>query len=79
MSNFQNIDGKKQKKQKKNSEEGNRIYENLKKEYLEKYMPKPDADPHGGVEDFKTIKDPNQFLDNTNQITSGYKDEMNYH
>ena len=28
-------------------------------------MPKPDADPHGGVEDFKIIKDPNQFPDNT--------------
>ena len=66
-------------KAEKNSEEGNRIYENLKKEYLEKYMPKPDADPHGGVEDFKTIEDPNQLLENIDQITSGYKDEMNYH
>ena len=63
----------------KNDEQGNRIYEELRAEYLEKYMPKPDADPHGGVEDFKTIEDPNQFLDNTDQITSGSKDEMNYH
>ena len=66
-------------KAEKNSEEGNRSYENLKREYLEKYMPKPDADPHGGVEDFKTIEDPNQLLENIDQITSGYKDEMNYH
>ena len=42
-------------------------------------MPKPDADPHGGVEDFKNIEDPNQFLDNPDQTTSGYKDGMNYH
>ena len=42
-------------------------------------MPKPDADPHGGVEDFKTIENPNQFLDNTDQIISESKDEMNYH
>jgi len=63
----------------KNDEQGNKIYEELRAEYLEKYMPKPDADPHGGVEDFKTIEDPNQFLDNTDQITSESKDEMNYH
>ena len=31
----------------KNDQEGNRIYANLKEEYLEKYMPKPEADPHG--------------------------------
>ena len=31
----------------KNDVEGNRIYANLKQEYLEKYMPKPEADPHG--------------------------------
>jgi anaerobic magnesium-protoporphyrin IX monomethyl ester cyclase len=31
----------------KNDEEGNKIYRNLKKEYLEKYMPSPEADPHG--------------------------------
>ena len=31
----------------KNDIEGNRIYANLKQEYLEKYMPKPEADPRG--------------------------------
>ena len=31
----------------KNDPEGNRLYGELKKEYLEKYMPAPDADPHG--------------------------------
>ena len=30
----------------KNDKEGNKIYEDLKSEYLDKYMPKPDADPH---------------------------------
>ena len=42
----------------KNDEEGNRIYANLKKEFLEKYMPKPDADPHGGLDEFLD-EDPN--------------------
>ena len=31
----------------KNDEEGNKIYKKLKLEYLDKYMPSPDADPHG--------------------------------
>ena len=31
----------------KNDLEGNKIYKELKQEYLEKYMPSPDADPHG--------------------------------
>ena len=35
----------------KNDAEGNKIYNNLKQEYLDTYMPKPDADPHGGVEE----------------------------
>ena len=30
----------------------------LKAEYLEKYMPAPDADPHGGQEDFDALTDP---------------------
>ena len=42
----------------KNDEEGNRIYKVLKAEYLEKYMPAPDADPHGGQEDFDALTDP---------------------
>ena len=40
----------------KNDKEGNKIYNNLREEYLEKYMPKPDADPHGGADDFKDIE-----------------------
>ena len=43
----------------KNDAEGNRIYKNLKAEYLEKYMPKPDADPHSlstGPENFKNVE-----------------------
>ena len=51
----------------KNDKEGNKIYDELKTEYLEKYMPKPDADPHGGIEDFANINNPNR---------SGHADEM---
>ena len=29
-----------------------------KQEYLETYMPKPDADPHGGSEDFEKMENP---------------------
>ena len=29
----------------------NKIYNNLKQEYLDTYMPKPDADPHGAVDE----------------------------
>jgi len=35
----------------KEDDEGNRIYKILKKEFLEKYMPKPNANPHGALED----------------------------
>ena len=46
----------------KNDEEGNRVYNNLKAEYLEKYMPKPDADPHGtdphGAINFEKVENP---------------------
>lgn len=45
-------------KAEKNSVEGNKIYHELKQEYLEKYMPKPDADPHGGSEDFEMVENP---------------------
>ena len=41
----------------KNDDEGNRIYKNLKAEYLEKYMPTPDADPHSTL-DFKAVENP---------------------
>ena len=39
----------------KNDKEGNKIFENLKEEYLDKYMPAPNADPHGGLEDAKLV------------------------
>ena len=60
----------------KNDAEGNRIYNNLKAEYLEKYMPKPDADPHGGLEDFKEIYEDPNLLDIPDDQKSGYMDEM---
>ena len=56
----------------KNDIEGNRIYNNLKEEYLEKYMPKPDADPHGGADDFKS-------LEATKDSKPGYEDGLDYH
>ena len=39
-------------------------------------MPKPDADPHGGQEDFKKIENPN--YDSLAESRSGYKDYLNY-
>jgi len=36
----------------KNDAEGNKIFKNLQAEYLEKYMPAPNANPTGGEEDF---------------------------
>ena len=63
----------------KNDKEGNKIYDELKTEYLEKYMPKPDADPHGGVEDFEKMKNPNYRVDITGAARSGSKDDLNYH
>ena len=63
----------------KNDKEGNKIYVELRKEYLEKYMPKPDADPHGGVEDFKNLEDPNKLFNNSDQTSSNIEDEINYH
>ena len=64
------------KRAEKNDEEGNRIYNNLKAEYLEKYMPKPDADPHGGIEDFKEVYEDPNLLDVPGDQKSGYIDEM---
>ena len=60
-------------KAEKNTDEGNEIYKNLKAEFLEKYMPKPDADPHGGIEDFQDIEDPNNTLV---ENKPGHRDEM---
>jgi anaerobic magnesium-protoporphyrin IX monomethyl ester cyclase len=39
----------------KNDTEGNKIYLELKKEYLEKYMPTADADPHGGLDAWEEL------------------------
>ena len=36
-------------------------------------MPKPDADPHGGVEGFQDIEDPNNTLV---ENKPGHRDEM---
>ena len=63
----------------KNDREGNKIYDNLKKEYLEKYMPKPDADPHGGLEDFTNIENPNNYLEIPGEAKPGYTDDLDYH
>ena len=60
----------------KKDEEGNRIYKNLKAEYLERYMPKPDADPHGGIEDFKNIYEAPNLLDVPDEQKSGHISEM---
>jgi len=59
----------------KNDKEGNRIYESLKQEYLEKYMPKPDADPHSGIEDFKNINNA-CGTELPSEKKAGYVDEM---
>ncbi len=60
----------------KNDEEGNRIYKNLKKEYLEKYMPKPDADPHSLSTGPENLIGSSFFgVDDT--VKKGYADEMN--
>ena len=64
----------------KNDAEGNRIFAELKAEYLEKYMPKPDADPHGGI-DFDELNNPNVCVPGSDAElsteTSYFKDEMN--
>ncbi len=63
----------------KNDKEGERIYSYLKEEYLQTYMPKPDANPHGGPEDFKNLENPNNYsFDSSDETKPGYKDEMQY-
>jgi len=37
-------------KAEKNDVEGKKIFNYLKEEYLEKYMPAPNVDPHDGIE-----------------------------
>jgi len=60
----------------KNDKEGNRIYENLREEYLATYMPKPDANPHGGSESFDDIEDPYFGTKANKENKRGYSDEM---
>ena len=43
-------------------EEGQKIFSELSKEYLEKYMPSPNSDPHGGIEDFIEADKLNQCM-----------------
>ena len=63
----------------KNNEEGNKIYDELKKEYLEKYMLKPDANPHGGLEDYKKVENSNYRINIPEEARPGSKDDLNYH
>ncbi len=46
----------------KDDKEGNKIYNYLKEEFIEKYMPAPNADPHGGIEDFACIDSANNGM-----------------
>ena len=39
-------------------------------------MPKPDADPHGGLEDLKKAYENPSLLDVPEEQKFGYKDEM---
>ena len=63
----------------KNDKEGNKIFEELRKEYLEIYMPKSDADPHGAVEDIKRLENSNYNADASEEVRPGYKGDLNYH
>ncbi len=60
----------------KNDKEGNRIYENLREEYLATYMPKPDANPHGGSESFDDIEDPYFGTKASKDNKRNHSDEM---
>ena len=60
----------------KNDTEGNKIYLELKKEFLEKYMPKPDADPHGGLDAWDEIEEDEICGPGSNRPNILDKDEM---
>jgi len=60
----------------KNDKEGNRIYKNLREEYLATYMPKPDANPHSGPESFNDVEDPYFGTKASKDNKRGYSDEM---
>ena len=55
----------------KEDDEGNRIYKNLKEEFLEKYMPKPNGNPRGDLGDFDFHSKSNVDLSK-----SAHQDEM---
>ena len=57
----------------RNDEEGNKIYKKLKLEYLDKYMPSPDADPHGTTPHKKMP----EINENPYGIPAPKKDEKN--
>tara|TARA_B110001454_G_C12718366_1_gene433567 strand:+ start:895 stop:2520 length:1626 start_codon:yes stop_codon:yes gene_type:complete len=59
----------------KNDEEGNKIYKELKQEFMEKYMPEPDADPHGAV-NFKDVEQSNYMNMPNNSSLTVNSDEM---
>jgi anaerobic magnesium-protoporphyrin IX monomethyl ester cyclase len=68
-------------KAEKDDEEGKKIFEKLSAEYLSVYMPKPNSDPHGGIEDFiEQEKQNNQCIPMPiakNAVTkSPHEDEM---
>lgn len=54
----------------RDDEEGQKIFQELSKEYLEKYMPAPNSDPHGGIEDFIEADKLNQCIPipNSNKV-----------
>jgi radical SAM superfamily enzyme YgiQ (UPF0313 family) len=51
--------------------EGNKILNHLREEYLEKYMPTPNDDPHGGIENIKKYK-----MSNNNISKLPHQDEI---
>ena len=63
----------------KNDKEGNKIFENLKIEYLEKYMPKPDADPHSTSAHTEQFENPNYTMNIQSESKPGFKDDLDYH
>ena len=42
-------------------------------------MPKPDANPHGGLEDYEKVENPNYRIDILEEARPGSKDDLNYH
>ena len=63
------------KRAEKNDSEGNKIYNELRQEFLLKYMPKPDDDPHSKV-DFSTVENPYGIEVPGDKIKKSNVDEM---